>query len=57
MARIIIRSLQIACLFVLALLLVDLSDVVVRRTNIRPPSVPLDPEGHMAPYYESPFRI
>ncbi len=55
MARMIIHFLEITCLFVLLLILVDVSDIVVRRTNFRPPPVPLDREGHMAPYYESPF--
>lgn len=57
MAHIIVRFLQITCFFVLLLILLNISDIVIRRTNIRPPSVPLDREGHMAPYYESPFPI
>ncbi|HWE86330.1 MAG TPA: hypothetical protein VG267_15410 [Terracidiphilus sp.] len=57
MARMIIHFLQITCFIVLLLILVDVSDIVVRGTNIRPPSVPLDREGKIAPYYDSPFPI
>jgi len=56
MARMIIHLLQITCLFVLLLILVDVSEIVASNTNIRPPSVPLDPEGkHFAPWTDSPF--
>jgi hypothetical protein len=52
MAQFIIRLLQIACLIFFAMLLID---VFVGTMRTGPPLVPLDTQGHMAPYSESPF--
>lgn len=57
MAQLIIRLLQITCIFVLLLIVAEVSGTVARRYDIRPPSVPLDREGHTAPFYESPLPI
>ena len=45
MARIIVWLLQIMCLTVLLLILVDLADLCVDKWKIGPPPVPLDVEG------------
>ena len=52
MARLTVRVLKILCLTVSLMIAVD---VIVVTMKIGPPPVPLDPEGHMAPYSESPF--
>jgi hypothetical protein len=53
MARIIVWLLQIMCLTVLLLILVDLADLGVDKWKIGPPPVPLDVKGHTAPYSDS----
>ncbi len=54
MARIIVWLLQITCLSVFLLILVDLADLSADKWKIGPPPVPLDVEGHTAPYSDSP---
>jgi hypothetical protein len=54
MGRLVIQFLLVTCLiFSLAIPLAMLASAM----KMSPPPVPLDPEGHMAPYYESPFPI
>ena len=46
-----IRILKYACLAIYWLIGIN---VLVYGIKHGPPPVPLDPEGHMAPYYETP---
>jgi hypothetical protein len=50
MWRLIVCLLQIMCLTVFLLIFVDLADLCVDKWKIGPPPVPLDVEGHTAPY-------
>jgi hypothetical protein len=51
MKRRTIRILKYACLTIFVLIGID---VIIFGIKHGPPPVPLDPEGHMAPYYETP---
>jgi hypothetical protein len=47
-----LRTAGMICLAVIALVLLDM---LATAMKIDPPPVPLDPEGHTAPYYDSPL--
>jgi hypothetical protein len=51
MARYVIRVLQGICLMLFLLIVID---IMVGTIKIGPPPIPLDIEGHTAPFDESP---